>query len=160
MNLKEHIEQYEKDNKCLDISLDYVSDYANSSKYISDWVSEVADSNIDIYTGELLDWVAKDLINYQYVEQAIEEGFAPTDDFIKMLTGGQFLYYSEFIREHIEDYLIYYALLYLDSLEIESQNIDSIVDELYNLDYKDFEKFSEIEEAIDEIISNYESKDE
>lgn len=160
MDLKEHIEQYKKDNEWLVFELYYVSDYADSSKYVSDWVSEVADSNIDIYTGKLLDWVAEDLIRYQYVEQAIGEGIAPTDDFIKMLTGGQFLYYSEFIREHIEDYLIYYALLYLDGLDIKSQNIDSIVDELYNLDYKDFEKFSEIEEAIDEIISNYESEDE
>lgn len=160
MNLKEHIEKYEKDNEWLDVELYHVSDYADSSEYIGDWISEVVDSNIDIYTGRLLDWVAKDLINYQYVEQAIEEGIAPADDFIGMLTSGQYLFYTECIRKHIDDYLIYYALLYLDGLEIKSQNIDSIVDELYNLDYKDFEKFSEIEKAIDEIISNYESEDE
>lgn len=57
-------------------------------------ISQIADSNVDIYTSELLEWVGQSE-NYQFVEDGIEEFGFPTDDngkpnFIQAIRQGQY----------------------------------------------------------------------
>ena len=56
-----------------------------------DYISEIADSNCDVYTYDLLEWVKG---NYTHVEDAIAESDFPKDsygkpDFIKAIMMGQ-----------------------------------------------------------------------
>jgi len=70
---------------------------------ISDAISELADSNCDIYTADVLEWVAKDN-NYYKVEEAIDEFGSThntdgTADFIKTIQQGQYLANQELLDE-------------------------------------------------------------
>jgi hypothetical protein len=86
-----------------------LSDYDLTDALIKDEphdiISEVADSNVDVYNYDLLEWV-KD--NYQYVEEAMSEfGHATNDsgdpDFIKQIMQGQYYRNEQLLWEAWED---------------------------------------------------------
>lgn len=68
---------------------------------IQDSVSEYADSSVDVYNYNLRVWAAE---NYDYVEQAVDEGLVDTNnfDYHKAIQCGQYIYYQEKIYEDIE----------------------------------------------------------
>ena len=69
---------------------------------VSDAITELADSNCDVYNADILEWVTKDN-NYYKVEEAIDELGTPEADgkadFIKMIQQGQFLVNQELLGE-------------------------------------------------------------
>lgn len=79
---------------------DYIT--GDDCNYISDKISELSDSMIDIYYYDLRKWSVE---NYDYIEQAIEEFGVDTKnpDFHKMIQMGQYVAYSsEFYAMIIE----------------------------------------------------------
>lgn len=72
---------------------------------IYDTLHEIADSNVDVYTNQLLEWV-KD--NYHYVEEAIDEFGHATDrdgkpDFIRQIMQGQYQQNMEALNKAVEE---------------------------------------------------------
>ena len=64
-------------------------------------VHEIIESNIDIYYYDLRKWAVD---NYQYIEQALEEGLAEgVTDFHALITWGQFVQLTEQARDYIEE---------------------------------------------------------
>ena len=68
---------------------------------IDDVISELADSDVNIYTKDLLDWLASDLNNIYLVEEAIKE-FGWTGDLIKAIQLGQYKRNEEFLFDALE----------------------------------------------------------
>ena len=72
-----------------------------------DTLHEIADSNVDIYTKDLLEWVGE-VNNWHYVEDAIDEmGPATNDegkaDFIRTIMQGQYQANMEILNEAIKE---------------------------------------------------------
>lgn len=64
-------------------------------------IHEIIESNIDIYYYDLRQWAVD---NYEYIEQAIEEGFCEgVTDFHKLIESGQYVQLSEEAREIVEE---------------------------------------------------------
>ena len=69
--------------------------------YYDGAIPEVIDSNIDICYYDLRQWAVN---NYEYVEQAIEEGLCEgVSDFHKLIQCGQYLQLSEQAREAVSE---------------------------------------------------------
>ena len=91
---KEQIKDYFADKKELNEALE--------ADEPADIINEIADSNCDIYTYDLMKWVGEGN-NYQHIEDAISEfGFPKSDgkpDFIKAIMAGQFYANNELLNE-------------------------------------------------------------
>ena len=64
-------------------------------------MSELADGMVDPYTIELLKWYQADLKRCSYADDFMAE-MGSGEDFIKILSGGQYMYYSELLNCVIE----------------------------------------------------------
>lgn len=111
---------------------EYFRDYNDG--YICDIITEIADSHVDIYNSDLLEW-AKD--NYSYIEEAIDEFGTATDsngkvDFIRCIMQGQFYAYEQDIYENLEDILKFFMYDYiekeLDILELTENQNENLLD--------------------------------
>lgn len=62
---------------------------------------ELIDGKIDIYNYDLRQWAVD---NYEYVEQAVDEGLVDTSDFDfhGAIQAGQYVYYQEQMSEELE----------------------------------------------------------
>lgn len=70
---------------------------------MDDLISEAADSAVDVYTANLLEWY-KVPVNQGYVQQAIDDGLCEgVQDIDKLIQAGQSLAYSEEISDHIKE---------------------------------------------------------
>lgn len=124
-------------DKAIDFAADnaHVIDYGRSS-YIEDSITEYADGQVDIYTGDLLEWF-KD--NYDKVEEAIDElGFPEQNgraDILAAIRQAQFLENENEIREDGENVLRLVVLYYLRDenankvAKLNPDNIDMAIDE-------------------------------
>ena len=65
-----------------------------------DSIVERADSLVDPYTSDLLDWYSNDVNRIAYMNDAIKE--LEAQDGFQVLSGGQFLYWEEVLNEVIE----------------------------------------------------------
>lgn len=83
-------------------------DYLNGddSNYISDKISELSDSIVDVYYYSLREWSVD---NYGYIEDAIEEFGVDTKnpDFHKMIQMGQYFAYSQEFYSMVNDFKDY-----------------------------------------------------
>lgn len=143
--------------KCLDDDVldmfDTAVDY-NGCTYICDMISEDADSYVDIYNNDLLDW-AKD--NYSYIEDALDEFGTPTNergnaDFIKMIQQGQYYYYEHLFYDNFDEFVKYYTLKYLIDKDICLDD-EKLGDLLYNVSFE-IDNNNYLED-IDNYINNY-----
>ena len=114
-------------------------DYTHSPNlYICDTISEIADSDVDIYYGNLLDWVKNDRESVDYIEEAVQEFGQPEKfDFYKLIQQGQYLKNERQIYDNLEDFGKIWLLAYLRDIEkteelteeqaekIDSLNVDS-----------------------------------
>ena len=98
--MKEQIQDYIERNK-LDLS-----EYSDSHDLYSaiDYdgtMHEIIDGQIDIYYYSLRQWAVD---NYDYIEQAVDEGLVDTTefDYHKAIQAGQYCYYSEQAKEIVE----------------------------------------------------------
>jgi hypothetical protein len=76
---------------------------------LDDIVAEIADARVDIYNSDLLDWLREGL-NYQIVEEAIDEMGFPTNedgtaDIIKAIQYGQYRANENLLHEAVEELL-------------------------------------------------------
>ena len=107
-------------NKGNDIDVASFVDYGEAN-YMCDVIAEIADSNVDLYQYELLEW-AKD--NFCYIDYAMQE-YGKPDDFLQYIRQGQYYAYSTEINENINDFMLVYAYNYL----LREKNIETITEE-------------------------------
>lgn len=147
-----NIEELKKDLYLGDYDGEFITDY--NGGYISDVIREMTDNNIDIYNYNLFNWVAQDLNNIYYCDEAIHE-FGATD-IIGILQGAQALAIEEDYYNNIDDILQYYALNYIQ----ENYDVTEITDEqaeaIEMLDYKSYDKLDEIENDVANIMEDEE----
>ena len=109
------LKELKNNNNYLSIDIDSFTDYSDSN-YICDIITEITDSNVDIYNSDLLEWLKE---NYSVVEEANAEFGAP-NDIIKQCQQGQYYQYSNEMYENLSDYIKLYAYDYiLNTLKIE-----------------------------------------
>lgn len=71
-------------------------EYADNKDDLQDRLHELADAKVDIYNGDLLKWVADDLNNSMYVDEAIEEyGWSDERGLFGALQMGQYKFHSD-----------------------------------------------------------------
>lgn len=155
-NVKELLKEIEKKNEFLAVDITSFTDYSND--YICDIVNELADSNVDIYNNDLLNWAKN---NYNYIDEAIAE-FGDGVNFINDIQIGQYYYYSKEIYNNLKEYLRYYAYDYLLNTKgieaIKDKDIDNIDNELDCIDNNNY--LSDIELIIDNFVEYLEERKE
>lgn len=131
----------------------------NGSCYICDMISEVADSFIDIYASDLLDWAKN---NYDYIEDALNEFGTPQDskgraDFLQIIRQGEYYYYDNLFYENLDEFIKYYILKYLIDNEINID--DEELEELLEVDSADIDNndyLEDIEDYVGEFLKDKE----
>lgn len=130
---------------------DCICDYDNG--YICDIITEIADSHVDVYTSDLLDW-ARD--NYSYIDEANEE-FGRADDFLGEIRQGQFLYNERDLYDNLEDSLKLFAYVYIQNVLGIEEITEEQNEDLLDYDYTD--NNDELENIIDHIEEVFETED-
>lgn len=145
-NIKEYIE-----NDCTDAEVvRFFTDYKDSSSYICDAISERADSMIDIYNYDLIEWAKSHIAE---IDDAAEELGKP-DSFIGYIQQAQFLYYDRFFYDNLEEgirYAVYSVLLENGIEELtdeKAEEVDIFIDGLDN--NSQFSELSEVLEIVKE----------
>lgn len=130
-----------------------LADYTDG--YICDIITEIADSNVEIYTAALWEWAAG---NSNIVEEAVEE--FDIDLKASGITGafqaGQFLANERDIYDNLADSVLYCILLNLDEEAITEEQLEAI-------ECIEWDADSRIEDILDEaeeIINPDEDEDE
>ena len=110
-----------------------ITDY--DSGYIGDIFSEIADSNIDIYTSDLFDWGKS---NLYYIDEATKE-FGDPHDILRQIQQGQYYAYEQELYENKDDVLKYFAYSYLNDndISLNEEQIDELDSYINNLDSND-----------------------
>lgn len=101
---------------------EYFAEYA--SGYICDIITEIADSNVDIYTADLMKWNAD---NYSYVDDAMQEFGVPSEfDMVRAIQMGQYLCYERAMYENLSTLIKLNILTNIDAEEITQEVLDRI----------------------------------
>lgn len=128
------------------------SDYADSSSYICDGISEKADGLIDIYTRDLLDWAGNHISE---IDDAVDELGKP-DSFLGYIQQAQFLYYERLMYNELENGILWAcyeaAKEYAEEItEEQNKEIEEFAESLDNNS-----RFDEITDGIALIFANNE----
>lgn len=112
-----------------------------SDGYICDIISEIADSNIDIYTYALLNWL-KD--NYDVVDEAVSElGMPNANDsniIIKLCQQGQYIQNQNTLYCELDQAMFNWCLSWLESEEVETltdEQLEQLQEKCENVDNND-----------------------
>lgn len=139
---------------------DWADDVADYDGYVCDVFSEVADSYVDIYYNKLLDWVSEPG-NYDYVENAVQEGLVDTQNFdmIKAIQMGQYEQIreemeSEFDHGDLKEYIALHQLKEAGCVAVSDDYIDGLRDALCDIDSND--QLSDIADAAGELAETLE----
>ena len=128
---------------------DLVADCINTREdCICDAIHQTADSNVDIYTRDLLEWAAR---NYEYCDEAAQNGLVDMrgdDVMIKLAQAGQYEYYTQELYKERVAIVLEYAFEHLGVDEMD----DDLADILENK-AEDFDRFGEIDSEIDAYMS-------
>ena len=133
-NINELIKEYTTEE-----ILARAEDYTHSPNlYICDTISEIANFDVDVYYGNLLDWVKNDRESVEYIEESVEEFGQPEKfDFYKLIQQGQYLKNERELYNNLEEFGKIWLLAYLRDVEkieelteeqaekIESLNVDN-----------------------------------
>lgn len=132
-NINELMNEMKENNTMTKVDLNDLCDY-NETSFLSDVLSEIADSCTDIYNNDLLEWSKG---NYSYIEDALYDLGTPEDskgkpDFIRMIQQGQYYQNYEEIQENLEDMLKFYMLNLLQKNDINELSEEQLkkLDEL------------------------------
>lgn len=133
----------------------------NGCYYICDMITEVADSYVDIYNSDLLDWAKN---NYNYIEEALDELGTPQDnngkaDFFQMIRQGQYLYYDNLFCDNLDNFIKYYVLKYLIDNKINID--DEKLEELLKVDSTDIDSndyLEDIDNYVEEFLKDKEDE--
>lgn len=118
------------------------------NEYICDAISETADSNVDIYTSDLLEWAAH---NYEYCDEAAQNGLVDMhcdNIMVKLARAGQYEYYTQELYKERAAIVLEYAFEHLGVDEID----DDLAEILENK-ADDFDRFNEIDDEIDAYMA-------
>ena len=126
------------------------SDYADSSTYICDGISEKADGLIDVYTYDLIEW-AKSHISE--IDEAAAELGKP-DSFIGYIQQGQFMYYEHLMYDELDGGILWAcyeaAKEYAEEItEEQNKEIEELAESLDNNS-----RFEDITNGIASIFAN------
>lgn len=100
---------------------DYGDQFCNYSdyQYICDVISEISDSNVDIFYYDLFEWCKE---NFEYVEKAIGEGLCDLSnpDIPKMIQAGQYTKIQQDLYNNLDAIMYNYCMNYiLNALQLE-----------------------------------------
>lgn len=117
---------------------DQFCDYAGYH-CICDVITEIADSNIDIYYYDLFKWLPD---NYEWVEEAMAQGLCEgCNDIPKMIQMGQYEANSSNLYENLDSIMLNYCLNYLEFnlgiKEITQEQYDEIENKCTDVDNND-----------------------
>lgn len=167
MTIKNYLESLKEEAKdsLNPISQDFAFDYecSDNNSYISDCFSEYADSQVDIYTNDLIKWVSVSH-NYYYIEEYVQEYGMPENnnyrdfDFIKLIQLGQWYENYETLskdEDEIKALIYVLKLLQLDD-EILEQELDeelqNNIDNILSGSWCDLDRFCDYEDLINETF--------
>lgn len=156
-NVNEEIESLEHDlpDICREI-------YDYNEEYISDQFHDIADNNVDIYYSGLLDWISENRGEaVEYIEESVAEfGIDSKNfDFWKLLQSGQYLMYERQLYDNKKDTLLLWALHYIKEEKNIEELEDNLFEEIEDIDFDKFDKFSEIETEVDNILDKGDEDD-
>lgn len=110
--------------------------------YIQDAMTEKADSQIDIYTSDLLRWVGEDSRAIDYIDQAAAE-FGRPDSFLKEIQQGQYYQHETHINNNRNTIYKIRALFVLNDGNMDGDLSEDIADELERLDFETWEELDQ-----------------
>jgi hypothetical protein len=113
-----------------------------SDGYICDVITEIADSDVDIYYSDLFEWAKN---NWSYIDDACREFGMPdskdTNIIIKLIQQGQFYYNEELLYDDLDNMLLNFCYSYLlHDLKIEEitkEQQEAIEEKCTNVDNND-----------------------
>lgn len=172
--LKENIKKYLKDlqveamNKLSEEEQDLSDELVNyNNRRISDAISEISGSKIDIYYSNLNEWLKNCDDAIEYCEKAVQESFIDVNnfDFYKMIQSGQYLYYTDLFYNNLDDIVKTAVMISInndieDIENIEILSIEDISEILKDIDYSDnniklYDLWADaVKEKISEILEN------
>ena len=122
------------------------------SGYICDVFSEIADSNVDIYTSDLFDWGKN---NMYYIDEATKE-FGDPHDILRQIQQGQYYAYEQELYENKDDIIKYFAYTYLNdnNIKLNVEQEEDLADYLSSVDSND--KLEDIIDYCKNINKDYE----
>lgn len=138
------------DNLKLNFSLTYGDNITNyDSGYIADVFSDIANSNVDIYTSDLFEWGKSNLYS---IDEATRE-FGNPGDILKQLQQGQYYSYEQELYENEQDIIKYFAYSFLDdnNIKLNDEQLEDLEFYLESLDNND-----KLEDIID-YCKNFEN---
>lgn len=126
------------------------SDYADSSSYICDGISEKADGLIDVYNEYLIEWAKSHICE---IDEAADELGKP-DSFIGYIQQGQFLYYERLMYDELENGILWacYEAAKKYAEEITDEQNEQIKELAESLDNNS--RFDEITDGIASIFTS------
>lgn len=122
------------------------------SGYICDVFSEIADSNVDIYTSDLFDWGKN---NMYYIDEVTKE-FGDPHDILRQIQQGQYYAYEQELYENKDDIIKYFAYTYLNdnNIKLNVEQEEDLDDYLSSVDSND--KLEDIIDYCKNINKDYE----
>ncbi|MBP3841560.1 MAG: hypothetical protein IK997_05560 [Bacilli bacterium] len=122
------------------------------SGYICDVFSEIADSNVDIYTSDLFEWSKS---NMYYIDEATKE-FGNPNDILRQIQQGQYYAYEQELYENQDDIIKYFAYSYLkdNNIKLNIDQEEDLDDYLSGVDSND--KLEDIIDYCRNINKDYE----
>lgn len=131
-----------------------LAEYDNG--YIGDIITEIADSNVDIYNNDLMEWAKG---NTSYIEDAMREFGTPEDDngnpdFMRLIMQGQYYMYEQDLYNNLEDILKYWAYSYIEDTYKLTELTEEQNDEIEFLNYNNFEELEDIKNELENIFES------
>lgn len=123
-------------------------DYKKSSSYICDAISERADSRIDIYTRDLLDWAGNHICE---IDEAAEELGKP-ESFLGYIQQAQFIVLERELYEDLENGILWAVYKTAEEYTKEiNEDQETALDELADsIDHNN--RFEDISEGVKAIF--------
>ena len=133
-------------------SRDFFKDYEGSSSYICDAITEYADSQVDIYNADLLDWAKYHLAD---IDEAADELGKP-DSFIGYIQQAQYIVNERELYEDLENGILWacYEAAKEYAEEITEEQNEAIEELAESLDNNS--RFDDITDGIKEIFEGAE----
>lgn len=124
----------------------------DSSEYVADTFSSIADDNVDIYHNKLFHWLPD---NYEWLKDAADEGLlegVEDGDIIKMTQIAQYVCYERDLYDHQDDIVSYFVAndLYDKGVYIVSEDIADTL----SVCGEDFERLDLATDYLQEEIKN------
>lgn len=89
----------------VDIYKDDLDDAINHTRDLDELVNEIADSETQVYTSDLLKWYLENIHRLQYIDDYLEQFGCHGQTIFNLLQGGQYVYLRKTCREYANKYI-------------------------------------------------------